>query len=508
MYPSPTRLLGALLCASLAACSAVPPDRGRGTVDALLERHGIATGATSTPHEPTPGASALGTAPLDLTAAIHMALSHNPELRGRYAELGFAAAEVYEAGRLSNPTLSLGYLFVGRGDLDNEKSVGLSQSFTGLILLPARRRLADAEFARVQHAVAAAAQQLAHDVALAWYDLAGARESAQLQAEIARTARLAADLAERYFDAGNLERGELAESRAAAAAARLDALRAEMETADSAARFSRLLGVRSPPDGWRLPRGLPEPALAEVDPKALLQQADQGRLDLAAARQAVARQADALGVTHRFRYLGEIELGPVWEWNEDGMRSVGPHLGMELPLFDRGAGKVARAEAALALAGTELDALEIDIVTEVERASAAARNALARYAEYSTVLLPARREVVARTQERVNFMLTGPFDLLQAKQDEFQAGLGLIEAAADFWHARVELARAAGLPPPAPTAPARLSARQLTRSVTSAEASHAQHGTDHNRHGAQPPPGEHADHTDHTDHSTHHGDHP
>ena len=41
MNPSPIRLLGALLCVTLAACAVVPPDRGRGTVDALLEQRGI-----------------------------------------------------------------------------------------------------------------------------------------------------------------------------------------------------------------------------------------------------------------------------------------------------------------------------------------------------------------------------------------------------------------------------------------------------------------------------------
>ena len=43
--------------------------------------------------------------------------------------------------------------------------MGLTQNFTELILLPARKRLAGADLARVQHSVAGAVQQLANDVA-------------------------------------------------------------------------------------------------------------------------------------------------------------------------------------------------------------------------------------------------------------------------------------------------------------------------------------------------------
>jgi len=442
-------LVAALVCAVVAGCAALPPDRGRGDVTALLAEHGIDNADLASPATDASQATEQDGAPLTLAHAVQLALVNNPELRARFAELGFAAADVYDAGRLSNPELSLGYMFVGQSALEDEKSVGLTQSFTDLIMLPARRRLAEGDFARVQHSVAAAVQRLTTDVAHAYYRLAGAIEVAAMHAAIADAARISAALAERYSDAGNLERRELAGARAAAATARLDALQAEHAVSEARAALARLLGARLDDRVWRLSMGLPAPGTDEADLEDLLPLADQRRLDLAAARRGVAIRADALGVTRQFRYLGELRFGPSWEWNDEGMRSVGPTLSAELPLFNQGAGKLARAEADLELAEAQLAALELEVVTELDRAAAAVANSRSRFEQYRAVLVPARREIVARRMEEVNFMLEGPFALLDAKQDEYHASRDMLQALQDYWLARVELARAAGQTPPA-----------------------------------------------------------
>ena len=85
------------------------------TTVALLRRHGIETAGTADPTQAEQLLAELGNEPLALNDAVHFALVNNPALRARFAELGFAAAEVYDAGRLSNPRLDLGYLFVDRG---------------------------------------------------------------------------------------------------------------------------------------------------------------------------------------------------------------------------------------------------------------------------------------------------------------------------------------------------------------------------------------------------------
>jgi cobalt-zinc-cadmium efflux system outer membrane protein len=71
----------------------------------------------------------------------------------------------------------------------------------------------------------------------------------------------------------------------------------------------------------------------------------------------------------------------------------------------------------------------------------AARN---RAERHRTGLIPQREAIVARSQEMQNFMLIGQFELLEAKQEEYEAYGGYLEALKDYWLARVDLTRAVG----------------------------------------------------------------
>ena len=54
-------------------------------------------------------------------------------------------------------------------------------------------------------------------------------------------------------------------------------------------------------------------------------------------------------------------------------------------------------------------------------------------------MLPLRHEITEQTQRQYNAMLVGAFQLLQAKQAEFEAGVASIDALRDYWIARTEL---------------------------------------------------------------------
>jgi cobalt-zinc-cadmium efflux system outer membrane protein len=82
-----------------------------------------------------------------------------------------------------------------------------------------------------------------------------------------------------------------------------------------------------------------------------------------------------------------------------------------------------------------------------------ARNTVA---QYRSRVIPLRERVVALSQERYDAMLLGVYQLLAAKQSEVNAYREAIEAARDYWLARVDLERtvAVRLPtPPAGAAP-------------------------------------------------------
>lgn len=502
------------LCAIalLAGCAGLPADRGRGDVAALLKERGRDVARP-------PGADSAGQVrqwtaqPLGPDDAVRVALVNNPRLKAEYARLGFAAADVYEAGRLGNPRLSASMLFVDEPGLADKVDFGLAQSFTNLLLLPARSRYAEGQFERVKALVAAAVLDLAAEVEAAYFGLAGARQVAAMRQAAARAAAASADLAQRLFDAGNISRRELALEKAAAAQAQLAADDAAADATRARIALGRLLGLPAPDARWDIAGGLPAPVAEEDTLESLIKRADAARLDLAAARSEVAARADALGVTRRFRYLGEVEVGIQGERDTDRTRHLGPALSLELPLFNQNADDVARAEAELARAEGELAALEVDVASAVHDAHAQVQAAKARAARYRTALIPQREEIVARTQEEVNYMLEGAFELLLMKQQEYDAYQGYLESVRDYWLARVELARAVGAPlPSGAQATPPLDVEALTRPKAPAPAGGHEHHegmqmdrkqTDHDSHTppAQPQPSG-------ASHEHHHGDQP
>lgn len=444
---------------TLVGCASVPSDLGRIDVEAFTAERGL----PSLPQDEQTRALVEGllTTPLSPQTAVHVALLQNPRVRFAYAELGFAAADIYKAGRLSNPGFSVGALDSSEGG--TSLTFGLAQSFTDLLTLPSRSRLAEAEFERVKRMAASEIFELAADVEAAYYTLAGARQIAPMRDAVNEAALASAELAQRFFSAGNINRLELALEKAAASETRLARVAAHSDVVAARADLGQLLGVPADAE-WALVSGLPMPLDAEDDLEALVALAFASRLDLDAANRNVDRLADSLGVTRTFRWLGAIEIGVEHEREPSGERLTGPTLSLELPIFNQNTDRVTRAESALMAAEAELGALHLAVGRDVQRAYADVFAARERVEEHQQMLIPLRQEIVQRTQEQVNYMLMGVFELLRAKEQEYDAYESYLEAVRDYWLAHVALKRAVGtsLPGEAAVSDIRLDAKAFT----------------------------------------------
>ena len=474
------RLATAMLAfsATLVGCAPLPTDDGRTATAELLAARGHELAAADGAGNADTLLAALRERPLTATDAVRLALLNNPDLKAEYASLGFAAAEVYEAGRMANPVLSASVLFPDAGGEANQVGFGLAQRFTDVLLLRSRSRLAEGEYARARELIGARALTLAADTEAAHIRVVGSWQLIAMREAVAKAATTSAELAQRFFAAGNIGRLELALQQAAASEAQLEVLQARAELGAARGALNRLMGLAPTEDCWRVVDRLPVPLAAEDTLPDLLRHADANRLDLAAARREVTLLADALGVTRSFRLLGDVELGVETERETDGSRITGPTLGLELPLFDHGHGRVARAQAGLQRAQAQLRALEIDIGNAVQRSAAEVAAAKARADHYRDSLIPLREEIVARTQREVNFMLADQFELLFVKQQEYDAYQGYLEAVRDYWLARVELGRAVGAALPST---AHIGAATLDAQVLMDPKSEPQHA-DHSQH--------------------------
>jgi outer membrane protein, heavy metal efflux system len=468
----------------LAGCASLPADRGFSEVAGLTAERGLTLPAG----DPEALSQQLLAKPLTPADAVTLAFLHNPSVRDVTARLGFAAADVYDAARLSNPVIGLTRL------TSNDPAATIAQvtgtvalSFTDLLLLPTRKRFAEAQFEAAKLEVARAAQGLAADVETAWFTLAAAQQALALRQRVAQASQASADLAQRFYAAGNLNVRERALERGAAAQADLDVLAADAEVQAARSQLNRLMGLPAQRAEWKLAGALPAPLANEDALDELVALAMTARLDVAAARRSADAIADAYGLTRRTQLLGPVEVGYEVGRQFDNSREKGPSVSFELPLFNWGGGRVARAQAELDSAEARLAGLELDTSNDIAQAHAALLNAKARAERLRTGLIPERETVVEQMRLEVNYMLIGVFELLVAKQQEYDAYAAYLDAVRDYWQARVRLTQAVGqrLPSSTQKPAAALDALELT--TPKGGAGHGAHGapTGHGSHGAK-----------------------
>jgi cobalt-zinc-cadmium efflux system outer membrane protein len=431
---------------ALAGCASLPREQGLSELHALVDQRsgGEHTWTADNDSEAKTAAEVqtIVSQPLTADAAVQIALLRNPRLQSEYARLGVAEADVYEASRISNPTLSLTALHHSGEPTKFEG--GLTMSFAELLMLPARKRLAAGEYARTQESIGAAILNLATDTRAAFYAYVSAQQVATMRAAVATAAQTSADVAAKFFQAGNISVLQCKLEEAAATQARLQAVRASAEATRARSALNALMGLSVQTAPWAASDRLPAPLAHDDAAETLLPLARQQRLDLMAARQQVALLEQGLDVTRRYRLLGRVDVGIAGERETDRTKLYGPSLSLQLPIFNQGQGAVVRATAQLDEAHARVRSLELEIDGTVrlgvERVAATRKIA----EDYRAALIPQREAIVARTQEHQNYMLVGVFELLLAKQQEFDAYQGYLEAVRDYWLARADLSRAVG----------------------------------------------------------------
>ncbi len=479
--------LAAGLLATLGACATVEPMQDTAAINRLLTDRGAPS--LGWDRNGTDGEAATVQAwlaePMTADRAVRMAMLRSPRLQEQYGELGLARADILEAVQIANPRLGLSRLAVEDGT-GRQLTYGLAMPLVDLLVLPSRVKLARLEYERARYQIAAAVLDVSLDVEEAWYRHVAARQVAEMRAAVADGLEVSADLAERYFNAGNISELQLSREQAAASEARIDAGRAAVDPPMARLELVTLIGLTGADAEWQASTVLPLPIVTEDDPAELRRMAMENNLTLLAARQEATISARAAGVTSAFRLLGDTAIGYEREEDADGSTVRGPTLDLELPIFNQGQARVARARAQLQIARARLARIELGSANAVDAAAERVRVMSQIVRIHRESLVPQRETVVARSQEEQNFMLIGVFELIQAKTQEYDAYQSYLEAVRDYWLARVELMRVVGA-----RLPSERQATEPTPSVAEiigpkATGAGAMGGMDHSAHGGTP----------------------
>ncbi len=384
--------------------------------------------------------------PLTVDRALQVAMLNNRELRAALEELGVAQADLVEAGLLANPVISGDLVASTRGN-GLGGGLGLSQSLLSVFLIPARRRIAKTRLAQVVVSVGQSALVLTRDVRVAFVRAQAAAQTAELHRARTQAAEIAAELADRQLDAGNINPLDHQLFAAALDHARVELADALLAATVAREQLTRLLGLWGEDVAWTFAAPLADALPPETELGSLESRGIHDRLDLSAARFAARSVALALELRRR-GLVPEVNVG-LSARNEVGDDVghewvLGPSLSIELPIFNPGHADIARIQAYLRQAQHRQQDLAIQVRSEirVHRAELVAARRKVEY--YQQKVLPRAGTITDLTLQQYNAMQIGTYQLLETRSDQLAAHREYVEALRDYWVARGELELAVG----------------------------------------------------------------
>ena len=450
-------MLGVLL---MVGCATRPSSSLPAVQRAVAERGAPAVGWPQSAEEQTASdrtvASILANE-LTPDAAVQIALLNNRGLRATLEDLGVAEADLMAAGRLHNPTFAASLRWPDHRPRSPNVGLSLVADLLDDLLIPVRKRVAREQLARAERRVSHEVLALAAEVKTAALTVQGRQQFRARLVAIGDVNAAAADLAQRQYDAGNINRLELVNQQVLAQETKLELVRTDAQLRADREKLNRLLGLAGSQTGWKMSEAMPAMPASEITFDHLEERALAQRLDLAAAKSQVTLAEAALGLRRNTRFLpASVGVGVETEREVDGSRITGPTLEIGLPIFDQGQADMARLDAERRRAVSSFEALANDIRSEARQARDAllAARETAEYLE--TTLLPQRRLLLRETLLHYNAMQKSNYELLAAKERLLVAERESLEALRDYWIARAELERAigGGLPAVPPAAEA------------------------------------------------------
>ena len=379
--------------------------------------------------------------PLSADDAVQVALLNNRGLQATYAELGIAEANLVQAGRLRNP----GFTFL-RAQGGGEKRIERTYTFdfVSLILAPLATRIEGRRFEQTKLLVGNEVLRVAVETKRAYFEAVAAQEGVRYFEQVNIAAEAGADLGRRMARAGNWGKLDQAREQVFYADAVAQLARARQAAVTEREKLTRLLGLWGEDIGFKLPERLPKLPADRPELQDLESYAMKERLDIQAARQETEGVAASLGLTKTTRFLNVLDVSYLRNSEAGGVRETGYEISVEIPLFDWGGARVAKAEAIYMQSVNRVAATAVNARSEVRESYAGYLTAYELAKHYRDEIVPLRKTISDENQLRYNGMLISVFELLADAREQVASVNAYIEALRGFWLAETDLQKAVG----------------------------------------------------------------
>jgi len=367
---------------------------------------------------------------MDVERAVQIALLNNKDLQSSYYQLGISEADLVQAGRLPNPRFSMLYVRNG-GDYEIEQA--LTFNIFSLITMSKMQEIERRRFEKTKQTTAYAVLHLANQTRVAYFDAVAATEQLRYSLQVKESAQASAELARRMIKAGNWNKLEQVREQSFYAQASLEYAYAKNKQVRTYEALSRLLSVNV--EKLILEKRLTDlpKLISALQPfeKAAFEQ----RLDLQTMRLETEVLAKQLGLTKTTRFINVLEIGParVLEGRRGDAYKNGVDISFEIPLFDWGTARVARAEATYMQAVNLTAQKVINAQSEVREAYSNYRANYDIAKHYRDEIVPLQTKIVSESQLRYNGMLTSPFELFVDARAQVTSVKNYIESLHEFW---------------------------------------------------------------------------
>ena len=374
--------------------------------------------------------------PLTADSAVEIALLNNRGLQASYAELGIAEADRVRAGRLANPSFSFGRLS-GNGVVEIDRAVLFD--VLGLLTMPLATQVEQRRLEQAQLQAALDTVNVAGEARKAFFEAVTAQQLLAYAGQVKEAADASNELAQRMAAVGNFSKLAQMREQSFYADATGKLARSQHQVAAARERLMRVLALRGDQLRFTLPDRLPDLPAAPAEPKDAEQTAMDKRLDVLMAKRTAEATAASLGLTKTTRFINVLQAGYQNKSATGEQRSNGYQIELELPLFDAGSTRSARAEAVYQQAVNRTAQIAVNARSEVRESYSAYRTAYDLAKHYRDEIVPLRQRISDESLLRYNGMLTSVFDLLADSKEQIAAVTGAVEALRDFWIAQTQL---------------------------------------------------------------------
>lgn len=386
--------------------------------------------------------------------AVAIALWNNAAFLLDLTSLGFARADLVEAGLLRNPMLTL-LLPWGPKQLEFTANLPLEIFWQR----PRRVAAATVELERVAESLVQTGLNLVRDARVAYADSGLAIDRARIATESLRQRNEIAQIVQAKLRAGDISELETGAARLDARQAEEQAQRLSSEAKLAKDRLRFLLGMGPGDTSFEIVASAStvanpyRPVIAPVAASSNQQRVDQevndllkralaARPDLRAAELAI----EAAGKRAKWERSKIFSIAALLDANAKGTKGfeAGPGLQADLPIFNRNQGGINRAEAEIARAARQYVAVRHRIALEVQEAYTQLLEAQ-RALDYSrNHILPSIEEDIRISEKAYADGEVAYLFVLETSRRLYEARMLEAEASAALQRATAQLERAVG----------------------------------------------------------------